>query len=72
MPDMMVAAARFTGDARTAEAVERDAAGLHVVAGVERGHAAQVAALLRDLRWLRAPDDVVDLGGVDCCARRAP
>ena len=36
-------------DARAAEAVERDAARLDVVAGVERGHAAEVAALLPDL-----------------------
>ena len=34
------------GDARAAEAVEGDAAGRDVVAGVERGHAAEVAGLL--------------------------
>ena len=39
----------------------------HVVAGVERGHAAEVAALLADLR-AGAPDDVVDVGGVEVVA----
>ncbi len=37
---------------------------LHVVAGVERGHAAEVAALLAHLR-AGAPHDVVDVGGVE-------
>ena len=51
-------------DARAAEAVEGDTAGAHVVAGVERGHATEIAALLADLR-AGAPDDVVDVGGVE-------
>ena len=54
-------------DARAAEAVEGHAAGAHVVAGVERGHAAEVAALLAHLR-AGAPDDVVDVGGVEAVA----
>ena len=54
-------------DARAAEAVERHAAGAHVVAGVERRHATEVAALLADLR-AGAPDDVVDVGGVEAVA----
>jgi hypothetical protein len=55
------------GDARAAEAVEGGGAGLDVIAGVERGHAAEVAALLAPLRG-GAPDDVVDLGGVQVIA----
>ena len=55
------------GDARAAEAVERHAAGADVVAGVERRHPAQVAALLAALR-AGAPDDVVDFGGVEAVA----
>ena len=52
------------GDARAAEAVEGDAAGGDVVAGIERGHAAEVAALRPGL--IRgAPDDVVHVGGVE-------
>ena len=39
----------------------------HVVAGVERGHAAEVAALLAHL-GARAPHDVVDVGGVEVVA----
>ena len=42
------------GDARAAEAVERHAAGAHVVAGVERRHAAEVAAL-RAATWALVP-----------------
>ena len=55
------------GDAAAAEAVERDAARLDVVAGVERAHAAEVAGLRAGL-VARAPDDVVDLGGVEVVA----
>src|SRR3546814_6385741 len=47
------------GDARTAEAVEGDAAGGDVVAGVEGGHAPEVAALGADLH-ARAPHHVVE------------
>ena len=52
------------GDAGAAEAVEGDAAGLDVVAGVERRHTAEVRALLAALAG-GAPDDVVDVGGVE-------
>ena len=51
-------------DARAAEAVERHAAGLDVVAGVEGRHAPEVAALGADL-GAGAPHDVVDVGGVE-------
>ncbi len=40
---------------------------LDVVAGVERRHAAQIAALLAAL-GAGAPDDVVDVGGVEVVA----
>ena len=52
------------GDARTAEAVEGHAAGPHVVAGVECGHAAQVPALFAHL-GAGAPDDIVHVRGVE-------
>ncbi len=55
------------GDAGAAEAVERDAAGADVIAGVERGHPAEIAALLAAL-GTGAPDDVVDIGGIDAGA----
>ena len=55
------------GDAGAAEAVQRHAAGAHVIAGVERRHPAEIAALLAALR-AGAPDDVVDIGGVDAGA----
>src|SRR5262249_45162339 len=45
----------------------RDAAALHVITGIERGHATEVAALRTVLR-ARAPDHVVDLGGLDVIA----
>ena len=51
-------------DARAAEAVERDTARAHVVAGVERGHPTEITALLAHLR-AGAPDDVVDVRGVE-------
>ncbi|MGY3357184.1 hypothetical protein ACVWZK_003847 [Bradyrhizobium sp. GM0.4] len=57
------------GDAGAAEAVERYGTRAHVVAGVQRRHAAEIAALRCDLR-AAAPDDVVDVGGVDAGARR--
>ena len=52
------------GDARAAEPIQGHAAGPDVVAGVEGGHAAEVAALLAHL-GAGAPDDVVDVGGVE-------
>ena len=52
------------GDAGAAEAIERNGAGAHVVTGIERRHPAEIAALLAALRT-GAPDDVVDVGGVD-------
>ena len=55
------------GDPGATEAVEGNTAGLDVVAGVERGHAAEVAALLAALAG-RAPDDVINLGGVQIVA----
>ncbi len=57
------------GDPRSAEAVQRDAAAAHVIAGIERRHPAEIAALRPALR-AGAPDHVVDLGGVDVVARR--
>ena len=56
-----------SADARAAETVDRDAARLDVIAGVERRHAAEVAALLRDLGGC-PPDHVADLFGVDLVA----
>ena len=72
-PDMIMPAARFDdGDAAAAEAVERHAAGPDVVAGVERRHPAEVAAL-RVRLVARAPDDVVDRRRCrGRCARRSP
>jgi hypothetical protein len=68
---MMLAAAMFTDvmpePARTAEAVQRHAAGADVKAGVERRHAPKVAALLADL-GAGAPHHVVHLGGVQLVA----
>jgi hypothetical protein len=52
------------GDAGTTEAIERDAAGAHVIAGIERRHPAKIAAL-RAALGTGAPDDVVDVSGVD-------
>ena len=42
-------------------------AGAHVIAGVERRHPAEIAALLAALRT-GAPDDVVDVSGIDAGA----
>ena len=65
---MIEAAAKHDGgDAGAAEAVERDATDPHVVAGVERRHAPEVAALGPHLH-ARAEDDVVDVGGVEAVA----
>ena len=55
------------GDAAAAEAVQRGAGGLDVVAGVERRHAAEVAALLAALGRGR-PDHVVDIRGIEMVA----
>ena len=55
------------GDAGTAEPIQRDGAGAHVIAGIERRHPAEIAALLAALRT-GAPDDVVDIGGIDAGA----
>ena len=53
-----------SGNARTAEAIQRHARGAHVITGVERRHAAEIATLLAALRG-GAPDNVVDLCGVE-------
>src|SRR5690606_22084033 len=50
------------GDPRAAIAIEGHARGPDVVAGVERGHAAEVARLVAYL-GAGAPDDVIDVGG---------
>ena len=55
------------GDPGAAETIERDAAGAHVIAGVERRHPPQIAAL-RTALGAGAPDDVVDIGGIDAGA----
>src|SRR6185312_17330595 len=55
------------GDAGTAETVECDPAGADIVAGVERRHAPEIATLRSELCG-GAPDDVVDIGGVDAGA----
>ncbi len=55
------------GDAGAAEAIQRHGAGADVIAGIERRHAPEIAALGRDLR-AAAPDDVIDIGGVDAGA----
>ncbi len=52
------------GDAGSAEAVERHAAGTEVISGIESGHPAEIAALLAAL-GTGAPDNVVDIGGID-------
>ena len=52
------------GDAGTAETIERDAAGADVIARVERRHPAEIAAL-RTALGTGAPDDVLDVGGID-------
>ena len=57
------------GDAGTAEPVQRDAAGAHVIAGVERRHPAEVAALRTALRT-GAPNNVVDISSIDTGAIR--
>ncbi len=54
-------------DARAAEAVERHAAGFHIVTGIERGHAAKIGTLLAALAG-RAPDNVVDFGSLEIVA----
>jgi hypothetical protein len=51
-------------DARTTETIDRHAAGADVVAGVERRHPPEVAALWAHLRR-RAPDDISDIRRVD-------
>ena len=56
-----------TGDARAAEAIERDAARPHVIACVQCRHPADVAGLLTNLS-AGTPNNVVDLGGVDAGA----
>ena len=53
-----------TRNAGTAEAIEGDSTGLDVVAGVERGHATEIAGLFADLRT-RSPNHVVDFGGIE-------
>jgi len=58
---------RHAGDAAAAEPVERGAAGRHVIACIERGHAAQVARLHPVLRADR-PDHVVDRRGIEIVA----
>ncbi len=55
------------GDAGPAETIQRHGAGAHVIAGIERRHPSEIAALRCDLR-AAAPDDVVDIGGVDAGA----
>ena len=55
------------GDAGTAEPVQRHRAGAHVIAGIERRHPAEIAALLAALRT-GTPDDVVDISGIDAGA----
>ena len=55
------------GDAGAAEAVKRDAAGPDVIAGIERGIAADVTRL-QPYRPGHTPDDVVDVGGVEIVA----
>jgi len=55
------------GNARAAEAIERNAARPDVIACVQRRHPADVAGLLANL-GAGAPNDVVDLGGVDAGA----
>ena len=55
------------GDAGTTEAIERNGAGARIVAGVERRHAAEIAAL-RPALGTGAPDDIVDIGGIDAGA----
>ena len=67
MPARTYAAAMLTAETAPAEAVQRDAAGAHVEAGVERGHTADVAPLPAYL-YARAPDDVVDVPGIDSVA----
>ena len=52
------------GDAGAAEAIERNGAGAHVIAGIERRHPPQISALLAALRT-GAPDDVIDVSRVD-------
>ena len=54
-------------DARSAEPVDGDARRAHIVARIQRRHAAKVAPLLADLRG-RAPDDVVHIRRVDARA----
>jgi hypothetical protein len=68
MPDMMVAAARFTDVMPEPQKRSmRDAGGAHVIARIERRHAAEIPPLLADLGG-GAPDDVVDMGRVDAGA----
>ncbi len=55
------------GDTGTAKAIQRDAAGAHVVAGIERRHPPEITAL-RTALGTGAPDDIVDIGGVDAGA----
>ncbi len=55
------------GEPAAAKAIERDARCLDVIARVERRHPAQIAALKPHLRT-RAPDDVVDRGGIEIVA----
>ncbi len=55
------------GDAEPQKRSSVTRARAHLVAGIERRHAPEIAALRRDLR-AAAPDDVVDIGGVDAGA----
>ena len=52
------------GDPGPAEPVQRDAARTHIISGIERRHAAEIAALRAALRT-GAPDDVVNVSGID-------
>ena len=52
------------GDAGAAKPVERDATGAHVIPRIQGRHPAEVAALLGHL-CAGAPDDVVDIAGID-------
>ena len=55
------------GNAGTAKSIQRHGAGAHVIAGIERRHPSEIAALLAALR-AGTPDDVVDIGGIDAGA----
>jgi hypothetical protein len=65
MPDMICETRG--GEAAAAKTIERNAARPDIVAGIERGHAPHIAALLAHL-CARAPDDVVHLRGIELIA----